>query len=206
MPSDAFLTLGAVAFGWLLNEVGHLRRKSDLQREPLGRALADLLEIRHYLRGVDLMITEVRRRASITREELGQLRTAIQQFIPKDPGLPSRYDAALIAIAAYRPVLAFRLRSKEHMPTMFTTIRTLLPSDVASSEAQDYLDTFLDELGIGTLNEAIIDVAWEHGLDTWWSIRRRLKKPDTLPAQLQEFLDKLAAPPGSLLSPRDGPT
>lgn len=114
--TQALLTLSSVAVGWILNEIGHARRSSTAKRAAMGRALADLLEIRHYLAGIEAVFGEVRRRWPIARADVEVLTTALGQILPGDADLPSHYNKAVDDIASYHPLLAFRLRSKEKIP------------------------------------------------------------------------------------------
>ncbi len=73
MDTSTLLAVGSIVLGWLLNELSHRRRTSAARREILGRALAELLEIHHYIRAIDTVVAEVQKRLPLTKEDTNSL-------------------------------------------------------------------------------------------------------------------------------------
>jgi hypothetical protein len=125
MNADVITALGAVVLGWLLNELSQRLRASGAKRAAAGRALSELLEIRHHLKAIETIFTVIRQRYPIAPAEMLGGMQWIDALLPGDPDLPRRYNEAVTELAATHPILAFRLRSKERIPLLLMKYRAV---------------------------------------------------------------------------------
>ncbi len=183
------LPFGALVLGWALSELTHYLEARRQVRYAAGRALAELLEVRHYLRGIEFVFAELRRLLPLPPHDALQGMTWLEQLMPPDPHLPDRYNAALTELAATSPLLAYQLRSKEQLPLLLTKLRAAALADPTAAQLAIEADRFLRAEGLGPLEEAISHLAWRHGFGTWFRTRVKLKRP---PVDLKEYQDAVA--------------
>src|SRR5579859_1895767 len=89
-------SLLSVSVGWFLNELTQYLRGRSAHKAAIGRALVELLELRHGMRTVNYVITEIRRRlpSKPTPTEIAQITELIEAAIPIDPDMQRRYVEA----------------------------------------------------------------------------------------------------------------
>jgi len=189
--------------GWFLNELHHWFWSSREAREPFGRALADLLEIRHELKGLRVILAEVKKRVSISGDDERAMRTLLESILPEVEDLRDRFNNAVTSIASVDPVLAFRLRRKDQFRPLLERARALAKLGEHGNELPIWLEDKLTNVFMLSLEELIIDVAKGHGLRTWWRVRRRMSKPDDLPREVDELFS--LAPTGGKQTDVPGP-
>lgn len=78
--SEAFKTTATVAAGWLFSELSHYLSDRRERRKAIGRALADLLEIRHRFTAMDTLFKELRKIAP----DFGDRPSTIAKHNPAD--------------------------------------------------------------------------------------------------------------------------
>ena len=187
----AFLPVAAaVALGWFLNEFTHLRRARSAFRAASGRALAELLEIHHYMRAVEVIFSEIKSRLPIPPKVVLQSMVWLGQLLPPDRSLPARYSAAVTELAASHPLLSFRLRSKEQIPAFLASLRALALGEQEDSDVATTVERIVTSSAFSALEESIREIAWSHGIRTWWSIRAWLRKKMELPGDYRRLLDE----------------
>lgn len=183
------LSLGSVVIGWLLSELGHYRRGRSAAKAAVGRALSELLEIRHYLRAINLVFREIRERLPLPPSEVLRGMVWIQHLMPADPKLPERFTAAVTEIAATHPLLAFELRSKDEIPSYLLKLRSLQVPESGDSPIQLAVDEVISRSLIDTLEKSIRELAFSHSFYTWWRIRKHLRAELTVPGEYQAILE-----------------
>ena len=189
---DIPVALLAVGLGWALSELSQLRRSSAATRAALGRTLAELLEIRHYLQAMQFAFELFRKHLPIPENEREAALNLIGQLAPPDPGLPQRYSEAVSQVAEVAPVLSYRLRRKDAIPLAFVRLKSLISSQSPHPIGTE-IDQLLDRESIIELDTAIKQVAWRHGLWTWLSTVLLLRKPLALPEAGARLLQSLQA-------------
>ena len=203
MTPQVLVALLAVAVGWLLSEVSHRLRRRDDRTAAAGKALTELLEIRHYLLGINLVFCEIRRHVQLSPGEVLTGMKWIDQLLPPDPRLPERYEQAVSALAGASPIAAFHLRSKDQLPQLLVKMRSIQLVDPGYPDLLYSTDEFLRDRGLAALDESIRELAWIHGMRTWLRIRRLLGRTPQLPLELAEFMDRFNA---SVVPVKAGPT
>jgi len=179
-------TLASATLGWFLNELSQDLRVRRQRHGATGRALADLLELHHYLKGMAVVFGELQKYVAVPPAELLKVMNFISEFIPLDPALPGRYENAVSDIAATDPVLAFRLRSKDQIPSVFSKLRAFQASDPTADQIMTASNDVLRSVGHLGLESSIRELALAHGIGTWLRVRRMLRAE--IPRELAEFM------------------
>ncbi len=176
--------------GWLLNELSQGIRRRNARTAAAGQALAELLEIRHYLIGTGLAFDAVQARLPVPAADAVEGLRWLDQLLPPDPLLPARYEAAVCALATTSPLTAFQLRSKDQVPLILTRLRAIQLHDSSYPNLLLEGDGFARRHGIEAIEDSIRKLAWLHGICTWFEIRRMLTRPSVLPQAAIEFIDQ----------------
>lgn len=114
-----------VLLGSVLSGIGfHFKARQERSR-IIALALADLLEIRHRMVGVELILGRLFSLKLLNIEEGPLFRNIFESLLPDDPALSARYDNAVSLLAGIDPVLAFTLRSRDGIPKTLSTLRKL---------------------------------------------------------------------------------
>lgn len=93
------LPLIGVFLGALISGFSNILKIRVERKKAIAIALADLLEVRHHLAGVNIVLKEFNRRFVIPAEVSIQLQAAIEQVIPIDAEVHKRYDSAVTLLA-----------------------------------------------------------------------------------------------------------
>lgn len=188
-----FIPLLGVVIGALITGVGTLVRARGERRRQIALALCDLLEFRHHVVAVELVLSEIQKRVNLPPEFFPALRNLIDATFPVEPELHKRYEEAVSILAGVDPLFAFYLRSKTTMPRGLAALRTLNSQDGVSQESFELLEQQLTSIVIPAINEAAIALAKHHSLWSWWRVRRVIDASGILPAEVEPILEKLQA-------------
>ena len=108
--------LAAVGLGWALHELSDVFKLRREDRRAAGKALAELLEVRHAIRAVPLVMGQIRERIPIPPEAEGAVRAVFASLVAKVmEGVPERYSRAIDSLSGRLPLLAFQLRAKDQL-------------------------------------------------------------------------------------------
>ncbi len=162
--------------GFALAEVGQWMRGRREDRKGVGKALADLLEIRTQLMAVPLAIRELSKRLQLPPEAQTLVGHVLASWTQPEL-LSKRFDEAVTCVAGVDPVLAFRMRSRDVGGAVMGRIRALSLNDPAAASLWPQVEAKFVDQGVSALNDLILDVARAHGLRTWWRVRKRLRTP-----------------------------
>lgn len=183
---DALPVLG-VAIGWCLNELSQLWRARREDRKAIGRALSDLLLIRHRLLGIPKVVEELSKRLSIPEPAQVLLGHILSSWIPVD-ALTKRYEEAVTLVSGIDPLLGFRLRSQDLVSTLTAQLRAVALNDLGSVSAWPKFDRWFLEQIVPELDRMVLDVARGFSWLAWIRTRRRLKRAFELPPGALESL------------------
>src|ERR1039458_10177399 len=94
-------TLTGLIVGFGLNELSSVIRTSREDRRTIGKALAELLEVRHHLKILPLAIESLKTSlpGPIAAHDEFMLRKCLWFFLPNTEGLQIRYEDAVSAVA-----------------------------------------------------------------------------------------------------------
>lgn len=188
--------LAGVVLGSALTGISTYFKDRKERKRIIATALADLLEVRHRVVSIDIVVKAVRAKVNIQLGGLAQLRAAIDAVAPFDAGLHPRYDAAISLLAGVDPVLAFQMRSKNLVPTFLSNIRTKTPEGIDSATL-DKAEMDLMSAVLPTLDSAVLTLARKHSLFTARHVRTLIKNSTTVPAEAMKLLSHLGDMPGS---------
>lgn len=171
-------TLGGFAAG----QANRLLIARDERRGHFGRALADLLDVRYQVLTIAAVQKEM---AGLTDVPIGpQIYSMVHSFLPDSNEIHGRYDSAVSAIAAFNPVLAYQLRSKDTARSFLTTMGSVAVRDAPAAEVFARIEPALRPEIQRALENAILLLARKHGVQTWLRtkgvLRRKLELPDGL--------------------------
>ncbi len=194
------ILIGA-SFTWGLNQVTAYLKDRDERRKPIGRALADLLELRLQAvalrRFMQLCAAELRlprdAEAVMERTAFAVLGPGPGSLLGDTEDLTKRYNAAIDLVAEADPVLAFRMRSKDKVPWFLSMVRNMAQLDPITAHAMpDLSEEIASELE-DTLDEFILELARLHSWRAARQVRRRLKEPVEIPPELRGALHRYFA-------------
>jgi hypothetical protein len=174
--------------GWFLNELSYLVRLRREERKPFAKAIADLLEIRHRIRGASAAIAEVKKHFLVPADAELAVRRFLQDFILQTEPLRERYNEAVDLIASVDPILAFRLRSKDEFPSYLQKLRPLLDNDNQMKAFVTQIEDKLSSAFVDHLEESMMELAKAHGVNTWWRLRKRFARREEMPTVFDEIL------------------
>ena len=189
-------TLTGLIVGFGLNELSSVIRTSREDRRTIGKALAELLEVRHHLKTLPLAIEALKASlpGPIGAHDEFMLRKAIWFFLPNTEGLQKRYEDAVSAVAGEFPTLAFELRSKDAIGPLIGRLRGTLPIDPKDSPLWLKMEDEVVRLSIPKLDDLIRELANLHRRSTAKDVKAILKNPFEIPTELVKFLtDNFAA-------------
>lgn len=191
MQLEYWFPVLSLILGWLLNELGQLSRLRREERKAFGRAIADLLEIRHELKAFNVVFGEIKKRFAVSPNDEFVAKKLLEDFIPQTENLQERYNEAVTLIASVDPILGFRLRSKDQFKLLLRKSRLLLENDESTkSFITQFEDRFSDKF-VEILEKLILDCAKVHKWKTWWKVRRRFLKPEDISKEIDELFSLL---------------
>jgi hypothetical protein len=177
-----WLPLAGVAVGWGLNQCGQWFVFRRDERKVIGRALTDLLEVRHRLLAIPKAVELMTVKLNLPADANAPLKMALGALFPPDERLANRYDESVSLVSGLNPILGFRLRSQDIVGPLLQRLRAVAlqdnPQNVAMfSKMEDHLIHHLSP----HLELLILELAWGHGWRTWWRTRERMKRPLEVP-------------------------
>jgi hypothetical protein len=189
-----WLPLAGVAVGWGLNQCGQWFVFRRDERKAIGRALADLLEVRHRLLAIPKVVEAMSAKLGMPADAQTPLKVVFGALFPSDEGLAKRYEESVSLVAATNPVLGFRLRSQDVVGPFLHQLRALALRDGPQSVALlGTMENHMLSHLAPHLERLIRELAKRHGWRTWWETNRRLKQPFDAPEEFWEAL-KAAIP------------
>lgn len=125
--------------------------------------------------------------AAFTDMPLGpQIYPAVHSFLPDSGETHARYDSAVSAIAAFDPLLAYQLRSKDTARSFLTTMGMVAVRDAPATEVFARVEPVLRPEIQRALEDAILLLARKHGVRTWLRAKRVLRRELELPDGVRE--------------------
>jgi len=170
-------SLGAVSVGWLLHEFSDFFKLRREDKRAVGRALAELLEVRARLQVMPTVMEEIRKKIPIAPHDEAVLRQVFDNFIPGVEEVQLRYNQAIDGMAGRLPLLAFRLRAKDAVTPLLRQLRPLVVNDSQAVAILGKVEDELLRLTLPQFDALALELASLHGWATWWRARAKLKEP-----------------------------
>jgi len=188
---DAFTSVFGALAAFLLGRAGTVLESRQQFRRKLRLAVSDLLEIRHFLCGYSITMTELSKISPLGPKDVAQLRSVILQIFPIEPGLDERYSQTITAICEADPIAGHRLRSLNLVRGLlraFTSIELQMPPDLPPLPE---IEKVIRESWIPHLEEVLLSVAARSNFLLWLRLRRRFSSPQELPPEALNLLEEL---------------
>jgi hypothetical protein len=168
----AVLTLAAVLLGWLLKEMSEYIRLRRDDCAIVGRALIYLAEVRHRLLVIPAVFEMLGKGLNLSCED----RMTVAGIIPPPADLHGRFEVALDVISGRRPEVAFRILNKDKIEDALAFLRRIVNSTNVNPAVYEKFETQMLKEVFQNLDEAILQLAWLHGLNTSWVFGRQVRR------------------------------
>lgn len=180
-----------VVIGAALTGIGSYLRERKEQKRAIARALADLLEVRHHVVGIEVILHELKNRIQIPEDAIPVLRTLLDKLIPVDEDVHKRYDEAVTLLAGIDPLLAFRMRSKNTLPNLVSAIRGIAAENGATSKQIELFESIILSATSPALDEAVLELAHNHSLLTGRKVKKLLESRNRIPRELEALINSV---------------
>lgn len=184
-------TLVGVIVGAILSGIGGYFRSRIERKRTIALALTDLLEIRHHISGIEVVLKAMHKRFDVPAEASLILQTLIQQMSPLNEDVHKRYDNAISLLAGLDPLLAFHLRSKNTLPNLLASIISATESAGLSKDDIVQIESTLRLSLAPHLDEAVIELAGRHSLNTKRKVKKLISNSKEMPPELNDIFDQL---------------
>lgn len=180
-----------VVLGSALSGLGVYLKQRGERKRTIAIALADLLEIRHNLVAVDIVLSQMRAHVDVPQDVMPAIRNALESLLlPKD-GLDDRYNNAISLLAGIDPVLAFSLRSKNTFPQVMASLRNLAIGSGADMKKIESLEGILRSAVTPNFSAAAIELARHHSWSTMRRVRRLIARSGDIPPAVSQLFGQL---------------
>lgn len=193
MNFEHILPILTLLLGWSLNSLAPIFQERRDNRKAVGKALADLLEIRHDLFARQLMMEQVKTLCALAAVDERIAFGVLTKCLPQPNHLSKRYDEAVTLIASSNPLLGFQLRSKDYISKVSSMLSQIENQAGQSISMFSEMEAQVYRIAIPHINEVIVDLSREHGFFTGFRIRRFLKKGMIVPKEAEDLLSSLKA-------------
>lgn len=182
-----------VVLGSAISGIGAYLRIRMERKRLIACALSDLLEIRHHILGIEVVLREVRNRAPVSEEEAQLFRTHMNAIIPLDEDVHKRYDEAISLLSGIDPILAFKMRSKNKVSQFLDSIRNLSSSIGATPSQISTVESALRLAITPALDKAVLELASHHSLSTKHRVKKLVVSAGDVHPDLTKLLDKVTS-------------
>lgn len=181
-----------VLLGGALTGVGSYLRARAERKNMIARALSDLLEVRHHIVGIDVVLGEVNNRFTMPEEAIPVLRSLIDRLLPIDQDVHKRYDEAVSLLAGIDPLLAFNIRAKNTVPRLLALMRELSATSGATPVQIELLESTLRSALTPALDCAVLELARHHSFVMTRRVKELISDKGQVPAELEGFFNEVA--------------
>jgi len=175
---------------WMFNEIAKKFQMSRERRAYVGRALSNLLELRHRIRAMEDAIQLLMSHFDLSKDQEPAMRVILEQVIPQSDEYLGRYEEAIELLSESDPLVAFDLRTKAQIPRLLATLRTMGAHQGTTEVDMIFFEKQFKRMIIPHLEAAIMILAKLHGRSTLRQVNRMLNAPIEMP---DEFLQKALA-------------
>jgi hypothetical protein len=183
--------IGVVLGGFLTGIGAYLRARVERKR-MVAQALSDLLEVRHHVVGIEVVVREIRARVKVPEEEIPDLRAVIDKLFSVDEAVHKRYDEAVSLLAGIDPLLAFEMRAKNTAPSLLAAIRGFSVTSGATPLQIESFETMLQSVVTPALDSAVLELARHHSFVTYRRVKKLVANAGQVPQELAEIFNNVA--------------
>lgn len=182
-----------VVLGAAVSGIGALFRARAERKRLIARALADLLEIRHHVVAIEVVLREVRTRAPVSDEEALLFRTQMKSIVPLDTEIHKRYNEAVSLLAGVEPVLAFDMRSKNRVSELLELVTKTSTSLGATPSQTSEIESLVRGAMTPALDKAVLKLASLHSFKTRRHVRKIVAKTADMDSDFSALLNRVTA-------------
>ena len=106
------------------------------ERKAIGRALTDLMEVRHRFLMVPKAVEAITRVLKLPADARAPLKIVLGTLFPPDQGLGKRYEESVSLVGEMNPILPFRLLSQDLIGQFLHQLRVMARTACWASSAQ----------------------------------------------------------------------
>lgn len=183
--------IGVVLGGFLTGTGAYMRARVERKR-MVAQALSDLLEVRHHVVGIEVVMREVRARVKVPEEEIPDLRVVIDTLFQVDDAVHKRYDEAVSLLAGIDPLLAFEMRAKNTAPSLLAAIRGLSVTSGVTPLQIESFETMLRSVVTPALDSAVLELARHHSFVTNRRVKKLVANAGQVPRELAAIFNNVA--------------
>jgi hypothetical protein len=194
-PLQVIAPLIGVVLGGSIAGLSALLRARAERKKMIGRALSDLLEIRHHIVGIEAILREVRSRTQVSDEEAQLFRTHMNAVAPLDTDIHKRYDEAISLLSGVDPILAFQMRSKNKLPLFLDSMQNVSASLGVTAAQKEAVEGILRLAVIPALDQAILRLAELHSRTTARQAKDIVSAAPDFEPELRRLFDGLTKSP-----------
>ena len=187
--SSGFQAVLNIFVGFLLAQLGGYFVGRRERKKAISSALAELLEVKSRLFGLEGMIDRITDSlGNVPEHEKSQIRVFINSLLPKWDDLHLRYEPAVTTLAGLDPLLAFHLRSKDTIMPILNWLHSLMGQDPKAAAQVGPILKKLMNSSEPVLNKSILLLASKKSWVCWYRTKRLLKKTGSAGEEAMEFL------------------
>lgn len=192
---SGFFSVLGIFLGFLLGQVSGFFTARKERKIAVSVALAELLELRYQLFGMESMMEQITGLfGNIPEHEKSQIRLLIIGLLPKWEETHSRYEACVNTIAGLDPLLAFHLRSKDYILQLVNWLHSLMGKDAtAASLFGPVLSNILVDSFKPVLDKSILLLARKKSYLCWFRTYRLLRRSTTVTQDAMRLLKPVTA-------------
>lgn len=177
-----------VVLGAVISGIGVLWKARQERKKAIGVALADLLEIRHRVYGVENIIRFMSDQHKMSPDWSPAIREVVDKAMPLDEKIATRFDDAISLLAGVDPILAFSLRSKEVLPQILRKFRGEMLASGSGAAEYGALESALLHATKPALDDAVMVLAENYSWSTGRRVREILAQRSELPPDFSRVL------------------
>lgn len=193
--TNVIAPLIGVVLGSTISGIGALVRARSERKKLIGRALSDLLEVRHHIVGVNSVLRLVRNHATVSDEEAQVFRAHMNTIAPLDADIHKRYGEAISLLSGVDPILAFQMRSKSRVPDLLNSLRTMATGMGVAAEKIEAVENLLGIAVEPNLDQAVLKLANLHSRVALRNVKRIVSSSPSFSEELKMLTENLITKP-----------
>jgi len=193
MSSEQILPIMTLVLGWFLNSLTPYFQEKRDNRRALGKAIADLLEIRNDLYTRRMVMEGLKKIGQLCPSDERNILNRIAKIIPQTDDLSKRYDEAVTLISSSDPLLGFQLRSKDQASKVGSIFSKFEASTEESVKMLAEAEAQINRAAIPHVEEVIGDLSRRYGFFSGIRIRRYIKIEVVMPKEADDLFSSLKA-------------
>ena len=188
---DKLLPILTLIAGWLLNELSQSFGKRRECKENIGRAITDLLEIRHRIISIENLTKTLVDNYTLPSEAMPTVRQVFEQAIGQPDKISERYENAVNIIAGQHPTAAFKYSSGGQIPMLLNNLKAMFRDHGADPEQIYEVEGKLTEMLMPRINEIAIELGVMHSRKEAKKIKQIVMSTPEIPEELDKYIDDI---------------